>query len=328
MNRIIARLGIAACAALAAFAVGPAQAEFPEKPVTIVVPWQAGSSPDVAMRTLASLASDDLGQPIVVQNIVGGSGSVGTLAVKNAAADGYTLLNNWVAPHVVARLFNPEIGYSDDDFAPLFGLIALPFTLAVRADHPATDVPSFVAWANAQDRPVNVGICAALSVPRMVMEEFLRASGVENYKPVPFNGCMPDNVKALLDGSLDATTGVLIAEKIFGDAIRSLAVLTDDRIAFADHLPTAKEQGVDIGWGKTSQGWAGLVAPAGTPEAALEKLRAVLGKHVQTPAFLDKMTAQFIPIEYSGPDEFRALWTRSAELLEPAVQRLLKEKKE
>ena len=282
MNRIIARLGFAACAFLAAVGFGPAQAEFPEKPVTIVVPWQAGSSPDVAMRTLASLASDDLGQPIVVQNIVGGSGSVGTLAVKNAAADGYTLLNNWVAPHVVARLFNPEIGYNDGDFAPLFGLIALPFTLAVRADHPATDVASFVEWANAQDRPVNVGICAALSVPRMVMEEFLRTSGVENYKPVPFNGCMPDNVKALLDGSLDATTGVLIAEKIFGDAIKTLAVLTDDRVSFADHIPTAKEQGVDIGWGKTSQGWAGIVAPAGTPDAALEKLRAVLGKHVQT----------------------------------------------
>ncbi|MCY4502171.1 MAG: tripartite tricarboxylate transporter substrate binding protein, partial [Alphaproteobacteria bacterium] len=84
MRNIITRTGFAVCAVLAAFAVGPAQAEFPEKPVTIVVPWQAGSSPDVAMRTLASLASDDLGQPIVVQNIVGGSGSVGTLAVRNA----------------------------------------------------------------------------------------------------------------------------------------------------------------------------------------------------------------------------------------------------
>ena len=327
MHNKIARIGFVVCSFLVAFAIGPVQAEFPDKPVTIVVPWQAGSSPDVAMRTLASLASDDLGQPIVVQNIVGGSGSVGTLAVKNAEADGYTLLHNWVAPHVVARLFNPDIGYNDDDFAPLFGLIALPFTLAVRSDHPATNVLSFVEWANAQDRPVNVGICAALSVPRMVMEEFLRKSGVKSYKPVPFNGCMPDNVKALLDGSLDATTGVLIAEKIFGGAIKSLAVLTDDRIPFASHIPTAKEQGVDIGWGKTSQGWAGLVAPAGTPEASLEKLRSVLGKHVQTAAFLDKMTAQFIPIEYSGPDEFRALWSQSAELLEPAVQRLLREKK-
>ena len=120
---------------------------------------------------------------------------------------------------------------------------------------------------------------------------------------------------------------MLIAEKIFGGAIKSLAVLTDDRIPFASHIPTAKEQGVDIGWGKTSQGWAGLVAPAGTPEASLEKLRSVLGKHVQTAAFLDKMTAQFIPIEYSGPDEFRALWSSSVELLEPAVQRLLREKK-
>ena len=322
------RLGILISALLILQGAATALADFPDKPVTIVVPWQAGSSPDVAMRTLAALASDDLGQPIVVQNIVGGSGSVGTLAVRNAAPDGYTLLNNWVAPHVVARLFNPDIGYGDADFAPLFGLIALPFTLAVRADHPATDVASFVAWANAQGRPVNVGICAALSVPRMVMEEFLRKAGVNDYKPVPFNGCMPDNVKALLDGSLDATTGVLIAEKIFAGAVKSLAVLTDERIPFASHIPTAREQGVDIGWGVTSQGWAGLVAPAATPEAHLAKLREVLGKHARSEDFIERMRAQFVPIVYSGPEEFRALWSSSAELLEPAVQRLLKEKKE
>ena len=234
MNRPMTHAVSALCALLLGLVALSVRAEFPDKPVTIVVPWPAGSSPDVAMRLLGSLASEELGQPIVVQNVVGGSGSVGTLAVKNAEPDGYTILNNWVAPHVVARLFNPDIGYADKDFEPLFGLIALPFTLAVRADHPATDVASFVKWANAQGRPINVGICAALSVPRMVMEEFLRASVVENYKPVPFNGCMPDNVKALLDGSLDATTGVLIAEKIFGGAIKSLAVLTDERIP----LPT------------------------------------------------------------------------------------------
>ena len=305
-----------------------AVAAFPDKPITIVVPWKAGSSPDVSMRVVGEIASRDLGQPVVVQNIVGGSGSKGTLAVKNAPADGYTILNTWVAPQVVAPLFNPGVGYGNDDFEPILGLMSLPFTLAVKADHPAGNIAEFVAWANAQGRPINVGVCAALSVPRMVMEELLRKIEVKAYNPVPYNGCMPDNVKGLLDGSLDATTGVLIAEKIFKGQVKALAVISDERIAIKPDIPTAKEQGYDIGWGETAKGWAGLAAPRGLPAETREKLVSAFVKAWQSEEFRQKMAANFLVISDMDAVAFRELWDRSKVVLKPAVERLLKEKKQ
>ncbi len=313
--------------ASAALMLGVATAAaFPDKPITIVVPWQAGSGPDVAMRVLGEIASRDFGQPVVVQNIVGGSGSKGLLAVKNSAADGYTVLNSWVAPHVVTRLFNPDVGYDNDDFEPILGLMTLPFTLAVKADHPANNVAEFVQWASALGRPINVGICAPLSVPRMVMEEFLRKLEITAYNPVPYNGCMPDNVKGLLDGSLDATTGVLIAEKIFGDAIKTLAVISDERISLKPDIPTAKEQGYDIGWGESAKGWSGLVSPKGVPADVLATLIDTFGKAWGSDEFRQKMAENLVIINDMDAATFRNLWDESEATLKPAVERLLKAK--
>lgn len=323
----VKKCAVAIFVACATLMLGVATAaEFPDKPITIVVEWQAGSGPDVAMRILGEIASRDLGQPVVVQNIVGGSGTKGLLAVANAAADGYTILNNWVAPHVVARLFNPGVGYDNDSFEPILGLMTLPFTLAVKADHPANNVAEFVKWANAQGRPINVGVCAALSVPRMVMEEFLREMKITDYNPVPYNGCMPDNVKGLLDGSLDATTGVLIAEKVFKGAIKTLAVFSDERISLKPDIPTAKEQGYDIGWGETAKGWSGLVAPKGLPADVLATLIDTFGKAWRSDEFRQKMAANFMIIEDMDAATFRKLWDESEATLKPAVERLLKAK--
>ena len=303
--------------------------EFPDKPVTIVIPWPAGTIPDIAFRILGELAKGDLGQPVVVTNVVGGSGTKGTISVKNAAPDGYTLLNNWVAPHVVAPLFNPDVGYSDKDFEPLMGVLINPFTVTVAMNHPANNLQEFVAWAKAEQkkRTLNVGICAALSVPRMVMEEFLIVAGITNYNGVPYPGCMPDNVKGLLDGSLDFTTGVIIAEKTFSGLVKNLAIFSDTRFANASHIPTAKEQGYDIGWGKTAYGWAGLVAPAGTPQDRLDKLIGVLSKWVKSSEFKRRMDKAGIQVDYIPTKEFVELWHSSRKILKPAVDRILAAKK-
>ncbi|NIO09488.1 MAG: hypothetical protein GTO40_16375, partial [Deltaproteobacteria bacterium] len=273
-------------------------AAFPEKPITIVVPWPAGQSSDVCFRILAELSQKDMGQPIVVTNIVGGSGTKGTLYVKKAEPDGYTLLNTWVAPQVLSPIFNPDVGYTRHDFEPLMLVQINPFTVAVKADHPAKNLAEFVEWAHKQDRKLNVGVCAAVSLPRMVMEQFLRTAKIENYNAVPFPGCGADNVKGLFDGSLDFTTGVLIAEKIFGEQIRSLAIFMDERVPFASHIPTAKEQGYDLGWGETAAGWSGLVAPKGTPEDRLQKLNNVFSKTVQTDEFLNRLNNAGIVRKY------------------------------
>ena len=303
-----------------------AQRDFPSKPVTIVVPWPAGTIPDTAFRVLGKLASDDLGQPVVVQNVVGGSGSKGTQFVANSDPDGHTLLNNWVAPHVVVPLFNPDVGYSDESFEPLFKALVNPFTVTVPMNHPAQTLPEFVEWARAEadQRTLNVGICAALSVPRMVMETFLiEQVGITNFNPVPFPGCMPDNVKAVLDGTVDFTTGVFIAPRVFEGLVRNLAVFAENRFANNPDLPTIKEFGLDPGFGEAGMGWAGLVAPAGTPDLRLKVLRDVLGKWIQSDEFKSRMDELGIQVDYAPADEFKQLWVDARVVLEPPVQRLL-----
>jgi tripartite-type tricarboxylate transporter receptor subunit TctC len=241
----------------------------------------------------------------------------------NADPDGYTLLNNWVAPQIVARLFNPEVGYNNNDFIPVSGIMSLPFTLLVSEAHPATNIREFVAWANEQGRPINVGVCAALSVPRMVMEELLTQSGVTQYTTVPYNGCMPENITGLLDGSLDATTGVLAAEKVFAGKVKALAVIADERISLRPDLPTAAEQGVDIGWGDASAGWAGIVAPKNVPADVIAKLANAFEAAWQSNEFKEIMSENLIVVKHMPNNEFRALWDSSEEILRPAVQRLL-----
>lgn len=305
----------------AAYAADP----FPTKPVTIVVPWQAGTVPDVALRVLAEMAQKDMGQPIVVTNVDGGGGTKGLNYVKNQPADGYTIINTWVAPQTVAKIMNPDVGFSDEDFAPIGGFIFSPFMLMVAANHPATDAKSFVAWAKSQNRPLNVGVCAALSVPRMVMEEFLHTAGITNYNPVPYPGCNADNHKGVLDGSLDFTTADMAGVNTFGNAVKVLAVFTDERISTLPNVPTLKEQGFDIGWeGRSSRGWGGLAVRAGTPEDRRQKLIDVLGKWISSKEYVTRMANERkIEIEWMPPDEFQALWTSSRKALEPTVQRII-----
>lgn len=300
-----------------------AESVFPNRPITILEPWKAGSTPDVAIRAVAEIASRTLGQPIVIRNTVGGSGTRATVKLVNSDPDGYTLLNNWVAPHVVSRLFDPSVGYDNSDFLPVAGIMSLPLTLLVADSHPAKNIDDFVEWANSQDRPVNVGVCAALSVPRMVMEELLTISGVNQYTAVPYNGCMPDNVTGLLDGSLDATTGVLAAEKVFAGKVRALGVISDERISLRPDLPTAAEQGYDIGWGDSSAGWAGIVAPKGTPDDVIETLVEAFDIAWKSEEFKKLMADNLIVVKDMSRSDFRKLWDTSEEILTPAVKRLV-----
>ncbi len=302
-------------------------AEYPEKPLTIVEPWPPGSAGDVGARLIAELAKKDFGQPIVVQNLVGGGGTKTSLFTKKAKPDGYTIMNAWVANQVMGPIFNPEIGFSRHDFEPIILYQVNPFTLVVKADHPAKDLAGFVKWAKAQNRNLNVGICAAMGLPRLVMQRFLEVAGIDNYNPVPYQGCETENIKGLFDGSLDFSTGALSVEKIYGKAVRTLGIFLDERSPIGPHIPTAKEQGYDMKWGAVAAGWSGLSAPLGTPRDRLSKLQEAFGKGAQSDAFLKKCTNAGIVVNYMPPDEYKQLWDDSHERLKPPIEALLKKSK-
>ncbi len=301
--------------------------EYPEKPLTIVEPWPAGSAGDVGARIIAELAQKDFGQPIVIQNLVGGGGTKTSLFTKQAKPDGYTIMNAWVANQVMRPIFNPDIGFSRHDFEPIILYQVNPFTLVVKANHPAKDLAGFVKWANAQDRVLNVGICAAMGLPRLVMQRFLEVAGIENYNPVPYQGCETENIKGLFDGSLDFSTGSPAVEKIYGKAVRTLGIFLDERSPIGPHIPTAKEQGYDMKWGAVAAGWSGLSAPLGTPRDRLRILQEAFGKAAQSDAFLKKCTNAGIVVNYMPPDEYKQLWDDSHKRLKPPIEALLKKSK-
>jgi tripartite-type tricarboxylate transporter receptor subunit TctC len=304
-----------------------AMAEYPEKPLTIVEPWPAGSAGDSGARILAQLAQEKFGKPIVVQNVVGGGGAKAALFARKAKSDGYTILNSWVANLVMRPIFDSAVGYSRHDFEPIILYQINPFTLVVKADHPAKNLDEFVKWAKAQSRNLNVGICAAVGLPRVVMQRFLEIAEIDNYNPVPFPGCETENIKGLFDGSLDFSTGALAVEKIYGKLVRTLGIFMDERSPLAPHIPTAKEQGYDPRWGVTAAGWSGLVAPPGTPKDRMQKLIDVFGSTAQSNEFLKKCSDVGITVKYLPTGEFRQLWEDSHNRLKPPIERLLRKKK-
>jgi len=268
------------------------------------------------------LAEKELGQRIVVQNVPGGASSVGTLQVANADPDGYTLLNNWVAGHIAVRLFNPDVGYDIDTFAPIVGSVRLPFTITVAADNPANTLEEFGRWSEDIGRPLNVSICGAVSVPRMVGEEVLAKVGVTEINPVAYPGCMPDAMKDLIAGSLDAAVGVLPATTVFDGRVKHLAVIANNRDPLSPDVPTAAEQGYDIGWGLSGQGWAGVVVHKDTPADRIDVLRAAFDKAASSEEFSQRLKELNFNAMYLTPDDFRQLWLDSADALAPAVKRL------
>ncbi|MEM7021173.1 MAG: tripartite tricarboxylate transporter substrate binding protein [Pseudomonadota bacterium] len=318
--RIFSGLVLAAGIALAMNTV--ANADYPEKPITVIYPWAPGDPVDTVLRTLGEQASQELGQPFVINNVQGAGGAKSMTAGATAEPDGYTLLNNWVAPQIGAKLFNPDLPYDNDSYIPIAGVMAIPFTLTVPADHPADDIQGFVSWANEKGTPLNYGVCAPQSVPRLVGEQFMRSAGVA-YNPIPFSGgCMGDNITGLANGSLDAAVSVVPATTRFAGQVKHLGLLTDERHALAPDLATAKEQGIELGWGNVALGWGGLVVPKETPDDRVALLQESLGEIIQSDAFATALGDLAPMIKYVPPEDFQELWSRSMVLLEPHVTQL------
>lgn len=299
-------------------------AEFPDKPITIIYPWPAADPTSVAIRTIGELVAKELGQPVVINNVTGAGGTVALATAVSADADGYTLVSNWVAAQVSAKLFNPDLPYSNDDFVPVAGVFAIPFTLTVAANHPANDIAEFVDWAKAEGRTLNYGVCAPQSVPRLIGEQFMTGAEIP-YNPIPFSGgCGGDNVTGLLNGTLDASVAVVPLINAFEGQIKHLGLITDERHAIAPDLPSAAEQGYPVGWGNNAFGWGGVAALSGTPDDVVEALQDAFEVVLTSDGLAEKLEGNVgAMIKYVAPEASADLWAESEILLAPHVKNVL-----
>ncbi len=324
MTRMLKTVTLGIAASMAVLFAAPAFADWPDRPITIIYPWPAADPTSVAMRTIGELVSDELGQPVVINNVTGAGGTVALATAISAEADGYTLVSNWVAAQVSARLFNPDLPYSNDDFVAVAGVFAIPFTLTVAANHPANDIAEFIEWAEAQGRTLNFGVCAPQSVPRLIGEQFMTVADIP-YNPIPFSGgCGGDNVTGLLNGTLDASVAVVPLINAFGGQIKHLGLLTDERHPIDPDLPSAAEMGYPVGWGGNAFGWGGLAALSGTPDDVVMRLQDAFGAVLTGDALASELEGNVgAMISYIPPGDFQEMWAESEILLAPHVQSIL-----
>lgn len=309
--------------ALAAFLfAGTALAQatnFPERPIRVVVPFAPGNTLDNALRQVAEEFKKNTGQPIVVDNKPGGSGIIAAQNVMQAAPDGYTLLLSntsmmTINPYTFAKLpYDPEKSYK-----PVTGFLGASLVLAVNAANvPANNVKEFVAWAKTQSGGVSYASFTAGNSSHFAGVIMNQRTGL-NMVHVPFNGT-PPAVQNLLGGQVQAAFLPLMAVKshVESGKIKVLALTSPQRSPLLPNVGTFTEQGLpDL----EIYIWSGLSAPAGTPDAIINKLQAEFSKVLKSQTIIEKWRAiDFEPLPFTSA-EFQTFTRNDAKRWQEAVK--------
>ena len=247
-----------------------ADADWPAKPITLVVPGSSGGVVDVRSRWLAPRLSKSLGQPVVVENRPGAAGAIATASVARAAPDGYTMLVTHpgtmaVLPHLVAN-----VGYAPlKDFTHLANMGVGTLALVVNNEVPARNVPEFIAYLKAKDGAANYGSPGIGTPPHIATELFKHLTGTRA-QHIPYKGGGA-SASDLMGGHIDfAMEGLSVMEPLIKHGrVRALAVTSPQRVATLPGVPTLAEAGVP---GYSYRAWVGLAVPAGTPAPIAARL--------------------------------------------------------
>jgi tripartite-type tricarboxylate transporter receptor subunit TctC len=277
---------------------------WPDRPIKLLVPFAAGGNIDVTGRLIAARLSEGLGQQVVVENRVGGGGIIATEAVARSAPDGYTLL--WASTNVIAIVpATTKVKYdSIKDFAPISELGSSPQVLVINAKVPAKTVAEFVAYAKAQPAPLAYGGGGGPgSASNLIMALFLNRADLK-MTSISYRGTAP----ALTDviGGVIPVTFVPISEAVAQAAnpnLRILAVSSGARSARLPDVPSIAESYP----GYNAVSWTGMLAPAGTPKAIIDKLAGEMLRAGKDPKFIEQLHSAGIDPVIEGPDKFAAL---------------------
>lgn len=281
--------------------IAAAAQTFPDRPITIVLPYAPGSASDAYGRALGEHFTRLMGQPVVLTNRDGGSGVVGMRFVAQSAPDGHTLGLTPVTPVVVQPHMVRNLGIGPDSFAPVCGTNENVIGVLVSAQSPIRDLPALVE--EGRKRSLTFGSPGPNSLPQLAVVRVTRATGVE-FSHIPFRGD-PPHLNELIAGRLDFSAAVVASASglIDGDRVRLIAVFSARRHPDYPNVPTAREQGIDAQ--QLSQ--VGLYAPRGTPEPVLAKLEEACRSGVEDEAFRRVAAARRVPVNYMSRAEFTAM---------------------
>ncbi|WP_372622207.1 Bug family tripartite tricarboxylate transporter substrate binding protein [Falsiroseomonas sp.] len=300
-----------------------AQAGWPDRPIRVVVPFGAGGPTDVVARLLADPVGAALGQPLVIENRAGAGGNIGTRAVTQAPADGYTLVLNAASPLVINQSLYRDMGFDPaKDLVPISRLTTGPLLVIANPALGFNSIGDLIAEAKRRPGALNYATAGNGTVPHLATELFLRAAGVQltnvTYRQTP------DATQSVVRGDtavfFDSPASI---RHVRAGTVRALAVTTPRRFAAFPEIPTVKESGgPDI----SVEAWYGLLAPAGTPQPIIERLNAAFRAALRRPEVQQRITALGFEAVGDSPDEFsRFLAAESAkwrEVIESAQIRV------
>ena len=282
--RIIA--AIAALIAVAAPAAAPAQ-DWPNRPVTLIVPFAAGGAFDVMARVFTPHLTQILGQQVIVENVGAAAGIVGTSRVAKATPDGYTVLFGTVGTHAYNPTLYKKLPYNAvTDFAPVALVAEQPMVLLTRKDFPADTLPEFIAYVKANAAKLQYGSAGVGSTTHLGCALLNSAAGLD-VTHVPYRGggpVMADLIAGQVHYMCSNSAGAL--PQIAGGTIKGIALLARERSSLIPTLATAHEQGLKDFEAIT---WAGFFLPKGTPAEIVDKLNAATVQMMETPALAERM---------------------------------------
>ena len=306
LSDITRRMSLALGLGLLAAATGTATSaqSFPDRSITMIVPFAAGGSTDVVARIVAQKMSEDLGQQVIVQNVAGAGGNLGADNVARAAPDGYTILMGTVATHALNPLILKSTPYdAEKDFAPISLLVIVPNVLVVNPELPAKNVQELIALLKADPDKYSYASSGNGTPLHLSGELFKSMAGVD-MQHIPYKGAGPalndviGNQVPIMFDNLPSSSSHIKA-----GTLRALAVTTVERASSFPDIPTIAESGIS---GYETYTWNALFAPANTPADVITRLNAAANKALTDPAVAERMKEFSATIVGSTPEELGA----------------------
>jgi len=281
---------------------------YPSRPVHLIVPTPPGSTPDTVARALAGKLQESFGQPVVVENRAGAGGNIAAEAVAKSPPDGYTLFVGINGPVATNKYLYSKLGYDPDkEFSPISLLASAPQLLVVVPELKVQDFRAFIDYARTNPGRISYGSVGSGSASHLTME-LLKSEAKFFAVHIPYRG-FPPAVTDMLAGNIHAMFAIVpgVLPHVKAGKMRALAVTSLKRSALAPEVPSVAELGFPQ---LESLAWIGLLAPAGTPAAVLERLSAESVRGMRAPDVRELLGRQGFDVVADTPDEFRR-WIRA-----------------
>ena len=292
-------------------------AAYPTESIRMIVPYDAGGPTDLTTRTAGACIEEELGQPVVVENMPGGSGALATTELVGADPDGYTLGLVTAGTTVLTPLAN-EVGYTKDDITPVGIMAEVPSVLAVGENSPYSSAEEFFAAVEAAPGTVSVGVPGA-STPQGIELQRLADEHDTEVTIIPFNG-NAEMTTALLGGNVEAVlinASQDVVQNIEAGSFQPLVASSEERLSWLPDTPTFTELGYE---GLTLSGSTfGLAGPAGLPDDVVTTLEDTLQTCLAKEEVRQTIGEQYVPEEFRGADELAEVLDRTQAAYEPIL---------